>query len=330
MAEGDPIKSRLAISVGAARGRAARQRGDVRGQALQHAARRGAADRHHLVDRVLAIHGGRQDRPQASPTPKPLVEKVADAKPVDDPAPKSPRSRRSRRRPRIRSSRFPRSSRTRSRRRSPTQAGEETRAAEAGRAEEPDSKPDPIAEALKKDDAKKPPEKKVEEKKAEAKPTPPKKPAKEYKFDPKQIAALLDKRDPQRQAATGAELNATASLGLRPRAMRRRCRKASSTLCRRSSRNAGTCRSAPRTSKDRRGSGADLAAPGRRRCRSSRSCSIAAPALFQVVAESALARGPALRSPTAMPVANIRCVERNGDQLRSTRDVRRLMQPLFR
>jgi hypothetical protein len=70
-------------------------------------------------------------------------------------------------------------------------------------------KVDPIAEALKHDDAKKPVPK------AEAKaapPQPPQKP-KDRVFDPTKMAALLDKRDPTRQAATGAQLNSQASLG---------------------------------------------------------------------------------------------------------------------
>ena len=70
-------------------------------------------------------------------------------------------------------------------------------------------KVDPIAEALKHDDAKKPVPK------AEAKaaaPQPPQKP-KERVFDATKMAALIDKRDPTRQAATGAQLNSQASLG---------------------------------------------------------------------------------------------------------------------
>lgn len=79
----------------------------------------------------------------------------------------------------------------------------------------PEPKTDPIAEALKKDDSKK----KDEPKQAEAKPvpTPPKKPEPpkpQPKFDPSKISALLDKRDPQRQAATGETINRTASLGV--------------------------------------------------------------------------------------------------------------------
>src|SRR6516164_8526533 len=74
-----------------------------------------------------------------------------------------------------------------------------------------EAKPDPIADALAKDEAKKP-----EPKKADVKPpTPPKKPAPPTpKFDLKQVAALLDKRDSTRLAAAGATLNSAPSLGL--------------------------------------------------------------------------------------------------------------------
>ena len=76
--------------------------------------------------------------------------------------------------------------------------------------EKVETKVDPIAEALKKEESKK------EEKKPEAKvtPLPPKRPVHQQpKFDAAKVAALLDKRDPQRQAATGDVLNRTASLG---------------------------------------------------------------------------------------------------------------------
>jgi hypothetical protein len=74
------------------------------------------------------------------------------------------------------------------------------------------SRPDPIAEALKKEEPKKP-----EVKKAEAKPAPPKKPDPKPapKFDADRIAALLDKRQPQRVAAAGDTLSQTLSLGTR-------------------------------------------------------------------------------------------------------------------
>jgi outer membrane biosynthesis protein TonB len=71
-------------------------------------------------------------------------------------------------------------------------------------------KPDPIAEAIKKEE-KKPPPKPVQA----AKPPEPQKPKiVERHFDQTQIAALLDKRDPTRQAAAGATLNSNAALGL--------------------------------------------------------------------------------------------------------------------
>jgi colicin import membrane protein len=139
------------------------------------------------------------------PEPKPLVEKIAEAKPVEDlnakvvekkevtattsentpePKPKQPDPKPAA---------------------APPEPKSEVKAADK---KEPDQKVDPIAEALKKDDAKKP------EKKAEAKPQPVKKPDPEPpKFDPRKVAALLDKRDPQRLAAAGSALNTTASLG---------------------------------------------------------------------------------------------------------------------
>jgi outer membrane biosynthesis protein TonB len=65
----------------------------------------------------------------------------------------------------------------------------------------PDYKPDQIADLLKKDDAKKPPK-------------PADKPARETpKFDANQVAALLDKREPQRQVATAALTNSDSNLG---------------------------------------------------------------------------------------------------------------------
>ena len=70
-------------------------------------------------------------------------------------------------------------------------------------------KPDPIAEAIKKEE-KKPPPKPIQA----AKPPEPPKPKVERTFDQSKIAALLDKRDPSRQAAAGETLNSNAALGL--------------------------------------------------------------------------------------------------------------------
>ena len=68
---------------------------------------------------------------------------------------------------------------------------------------------DPIAEALKKAE-KKPPKPQVQ---AAAPPQPQQKPQ-DRTFDQAKIAALLDKRDPSRQATTGETLNTNAALGL--------------------------------------------------------------------------------------------------------------------
>jgi colicin import membrane protein len=68
---------------------------------------------------------------------------------------------------------------------------------------------DPIADAIKKDD-----NKKTDSKKADPKPsTPPKKEPLQPKFDPRKVAALLDKQTPQRLAATGDTPNETLNLG---------------------------------------------------------------------------------------------------------------------
>ena len=68
---------------------------------------------------------------------------------------------------------------------------------------------DPIAEALKKEEKK--PQPKPQ---AQATTPQPPKPKAERVFDQSKIAALLDKRDPSRQAVTGDTLNSNAALGL--------------------------------------------------------------------------------------------------------------------
>jgi outer membrane biosynthesis protein TonB len=72
----------------------------------------------------------------------------------------------------------------------------------------PQAKPDPIVDRLKKPDE-------TPQQVAKNEPLPPKKPPPkpQPKFDADKIAALLDKRDPQSKAATGAELNAAPGLG---------------------------------------------------------------------------------------------------------------------
>jgi outer membrane biosynthesis protein TonB len=155
------------------------------------------------------ITQGIRTAPKAE-APKPLVEKVAEAKPVEEQnakvvenkpeivatsdqvqPPKPPEPKKAEPKP-------------------PVPVPQPKPEPKQAFAKEPEQKIDPIAEAIKKD-AKKP-EPKTQQK-AE---TPPKKaePAKpQPKFDASRIAALLDKRDPQRRAATGDTLSNTPSLG---------------------------------------------------------------------------------------------------------------------
>jgi colicin import membrane protein len=85
--------------------------------------------------------------------------------------------------------------------------------AESKPEQKPEQKVDPIAEALEKADQK--PKKEEPKKPVEAKAEPPKpKPKPQPKFDPSKISALLDKREAQRNAITGQEVNRTASLGV--------------------------------------------------------------------------------------------------------------------
>jgi outer membrane biosynthesis protein TonB len=72
-------------------------------------------------------------------------------------------------------------------------------------------KVDPIAEALKKEEKKPQPKPQTQ---AATPPPQPAKPKPERTFDQSKIAALLDKRDPSRQAVTGDTLNSNAALGL--------------------------------------------------------------------------------------------------------------------
>jgi colicin import membrane protein len=139
---------------------------------------------------------GSKTAPKAA-AQKPLVEKIAQPKPVDDPAPKVVDK------PEIVTA----SAQPAEPKPEPKPPEPKPKPAE----KKPEPKIDPIAEALKKDEAKKP-----EPKKEEAKiPAPPKKPP-QPKFDPKQIEqrlALFDKREAQRQAAAGDVLNPLAGLG---------------------------------------------------------------------------------------------------------------------
>jgi colicin import membrane protein len=127
-------------------------------------------------------------------TPKPLAEKVAEAKPVEDPTAKVVENKE------VKAARE-------------TASPPEAKPPDANPAEKKhaETKIDPIAQELAKEEAKKP-----EPKKAELKPpAPPKKPAPPApKFDPKQVEALLDKRDATRMAAAGEVPNNAPSLGV--------------------------------------------------------------------------------------------------------------------
>jgi colicin import membrane protein len=155
------------------------------------------------------ITNGIKTAPKAE-APKPLVEKVAEAKPAEEQNAKIVDKK-----PEIVAT---------ADRIEPPKPPEEKKKAEPkpvpvpqakpepkqAFAKEPEQKIDPIAEALKKDTKK--PDPKTQQK-AE---TPPKKvepPKPQPKFDASRIAALLDKRDPQRQSATGDTLSNKPSLG---------------------------------------------------------------------------------------------------------------------
>jgi colicin import membrane protein len=141
--------------------------------------------------------------------PKPVVEKVADAKPVDDAVGK------------ITEKALVVTDTSPPPQPKPVEKPVEKKpdppkpVAEAKPKEEPkpvEKKPDtidPIAEALKKEEKKPPPKPQVEA--AKPPPQPPK--PKERTFDQTKIAALLDKRDPSRQAVTGDTINSNAALG---------------------------------------------------------------------------------------------------------------------
>src|SRR6185369_6409341 len=127
--------------------------------------------------------------------PKPLVEKVAKAKPIEDAVGKITEKTA------VITESAP-----------PPKPVAETKPKEEPKPVEKKPEPptvDPIAEALKKEEKKPPPKPQVQA----AAPPQPQKP-KERTFDQSKIAALLDKRDPARQATTGETLNSNAALGL--------------------------------------------------------------------------------------------------------------------
>jgi outer membrane biosynthesis protein TonB len=144
--------------------------------------------------------------------PKPLVEKVAEAKPVDDAIGKITEKA-----PVVTDTSPPPQPKPEEK---PVEKKPDTPkpVVENKPKEEPkpiEKKPDPpkvdpIAEALKKEEKKPPPKPQAQA----ATPPQPAKPKTERTFDQTKIAALLDKRDPSRQAITGDTLNSNAALGL--------------------------------------------------------------------------------------------------------------------
>ena len=144
--------------------------------------------------------------------PKPLVEKVAEAKPVDDAVGKI-----SEKPPVVTDTSPPPMPKTEEKpvekKPDPPKPVAEQKPKEEPKPVEkkPDPpKVDPIAEALKKDEKKPPPKPQAQA----AKPPEQRQKIVERHFDETKIAALLDKREPTRQAAAGETLNSNAALGL--------------------------------------------------------------------------------------------------------------------
>jgi len=150
---------------------------------------------------------GVEDAPK-TPTPKPLVEKVGERKVIDTSkekvSEKSDIKATSEPTPPVPTPPEPENK--------PAEAAPPPPKAEAKAEDKAEPKKDLIAEALKKEDAKR-----KEQQKTAAVPTPPRRPPRpksQPKFNPRKVAALLDKRDPRRHAAVGETLTTTASLGL--------------------------------------------------------------------------------------------------------------------
>ena len=141
--------------------------------------------------------------------PKPLVDKIAEAKPVDDAIGKVTEKA-----PVVTDTAPPPEPKVEEKpvekKPDPPKVAEKPKEEPKPVEKKPDPpKVDPIAEAIKKEE-KKPPPKPVQA----AKPPEQPKPKTERTFDQSKIAALLDKRDPSRAAVTGDTLNSNAALGL--------------------------------------------------------------------------------------------------------------------
>jgi colicin import membrane protein len=124
----------------------------------------------------------------------PLVEKVGEAKPVDDPVGKVTEKKE-----------VAAASEKPPEPKPPEKKPEEAKPVE----KKQEQQTDPIAEALKKEQQKKP----VEKKEAKVEPKKEDKPKKERVYDNSKIAALLDKRNPERHAMAGDTINPNSSFG---------------------------------------------------------------------------------------------------------------------
>lgn len=162
---------------------------------------------------LAQLTSGVKNAPKVLPDAKPLADKVGDPKPVKQLAPKvadKPEVTTDTAAPPAKPEPKPETK--------PDPKPEPKPAERIDKPKQPEFKPDQIAEELKKEEAKKPP--KSEKKEPEFKPDliaealkkdETKKPP--NKFDANQVAALLDKREPQRQVATAETLNGLVSLG---------------------------------------------------------------------------------------------------------------------
>jgi hypothetical protein len=141
--------------------------------------------------------------------PKPLVEKVAEAKPVDDTVGKI-----SEKAPVVTETAPPPQPKVEEKpvekKPDPPKVVEKPKEEPKPVEKKPEQKVDQIGDTIKKEE-KKPPPKPVQ---AAKPPEPPKQQRiVERHFDQNQIAALLDKRDPTRHATTGDTMNSNAALG---------------------------------------------------------------------------------------------------------------------
>lgn len=142
--------------------------------------------------------------------PKPLVEKVAEAKPVDDTvgkiSEKPPVVTETAPPPQPKAEEKPVEKKP-----DPPKVVEKPKEEPKPVEKKPEQKVDQIGDTIKKEEKKPPPPPKPVQ--AAKPPEPPKQRIVERHFDQSQIAALLDKRDPTRQATTGDTMNSNAALG---------------------------------------------------------------------------------------------------------------------